>query len=202
MVVMPSFCYIYKKGLIVMNRDLTDQCRVDSTLYSKLNGIDANSIYMNDAWNAQPSYMKECIDFIGGPCEGAYFVKNQIESLKDHLFINLMCVIKSLSDVYINKNSNIFNEYKNATLIEKLITLTLNEKIKWYTASEELFKTYNNDICIRLEVGEVFALKIDAKYYCASLDETEESDRLVTLYKAVLPRAQKTVEEKFFEGLW
>lgn len=92
--------------------------------------------------------------------------------------------------------------HRNATVIEKLITLTLNEKIKWYTASDELFKTYNNDICIRLEIGEVFALKIDAKYYCASLDETEESDRLVTLYKAVLPRAQTSVEDKFFEGLW
>ena len=185
-----------------MIRELTDQCRVDSNLYSKLNGINAESIFMNDTWNKQPSYMKDCIQFIGGPCEGAYFKKDEIESIKDHLFINLMCVIKSLSDVYVKRNSDIFNEYKNATLIEKLITLTFNEKIKWYTASDELFKTYNNDICIRLEVGEVFALKIDAKYYCASLDETEESDRLVTLYKAVLPRAQTSVEDKFFEGLW
>lgn len=92
--------------------------------------------------------------------------------------------------------------HENATIIEKLIILTELDKIKWYTAGEELFKTYNNDICIRFEFSEVLALKIDAKYYCASLDETEESDRLVELYKAIAPRAQKTVEEKFFEGLW
>jgi len=89
------------------------------------------------------------------------------------------------------------------TTMDKLIKLTKEEKIKWYLSNETLYKTFHNDICIRLELDDYagFALKIDTTYFMVSADETFESDKLEVLYKEILPRAQKTAEDRFFEGL-
>ena len=89
------------------------------------------------------------------------------------------------------------------TTLDKLIQLTKDEKIRWYQSSETLFKTVNNDICIRLEVDDCagFALKIDTQYYSTTAEETYESDKLILLYKEIMPRSQRTAEDLFFEGL-
>lgn len=89
------------------------------------------------------------------------------------------------------------------TTLDKLIELTKNEKIQWYQSSDTLYKTINNDICIRFECDDCagFALKIDTKYFSTTAEETFESDKLILLYKEILPRSQKSAEERFFEGL-
>lgn len=89
------------------------------------------------------------------------------------------------------------------TTLDKLIELTKIEKITWYSSQDGIYKTFNNDICIRLEYDGYagFALKIDTVYAIVTADGTDESDKLELLYKEVLPRAQKSAESRFFEGL-
>lgn len=96
-----------------------------------------------------------------------------------------------------------FNTGDTMTTVDKLIELTKAEKISWVSSQDGIYKTFNNNICIRLEYDGYggFALKVDTAFVALTADGTYDSDKLELLYKEVLPRSQKTVEDKFFEGL-